>query len=122
MVFDLCQQTKRRTIRAISLQRNAGVDYSPWIDSPFFVELELSGVNMREIEDVVDDLEQVLTALANEPGIFLLFRLKRPREAALQHIREAEDRIERGAQLVAYICEKLRFGQIGRLRRVFRVA
>src|SRR6516164_1734965 len=88
MIFDLCQQTKRRTIRAVSHQRNAGVDYSLWIDPPFFVELELSGVDMREIEDVVDDVEQVLTALANEPGIFRLFRLKRPGEATLQHLRE----------------------------------
>jgi len=34
----------------------------------------------------------VLAALVKEPGIFLLFR--RPREAAPEHLREAEDRIE----------------------------
>ena len=34
----------------------------------------------------------------------------------LEHFREAEDRIERGAQLMAHIGEKLGFGQIGSLR------
>ena len=43
------------------------MDYAPWIDSAFFMEFELSGVDMREIKDVVDDLEQVLAALVNEP-------------------------------------------------------
>ena len=78
MIFDLCRQTKFRTIRAVPHQGNAGVDYSPWIDSPFFMELEFSRVDVREIEDVVDNVEQMFTALANEPGIFLLFRSNRP--------------------------------------------
>ena len=44
---------------------NTGVDDAAGIDADFFMEFEFSRVDMREIEDVVDDVEEVLAAPAN---------------------------------------------------------
>ena len=67
-------------------------------------------------------MEQVLAALVDEAGIFFLSRLKRSGDPALEHLGEAEDGIQRRAQLVAHIGEKLRLGQVGGLGRGFGLA
>jgi hypothetical protein len=53
-------------------------------------------------------------ALVNETDIFGLPRLERPCDSVFQHLREAEDRVQGRAQLMAHICEELRFGEVGR--------
>ena len=81
----------------------------------FFVQIQLSGVDPRQIEDLVDHVQKMLAALADETDIFGLPRLERPGNPVLQHLGEAEDRIEGRAQLVAHIGEELRFGEVGGL-------
>ena len=72
-----------------------------------FVQIQLAGVDARQIENLVDHVQKMLAALANETDIFGLPRLERPGNPVLQHLGEAEDRIERCAQLVAHIGEEL---------------
>jgi hypothetical protein len=88
------------------------------IDQPaglqhFFVQIQLTGVDPGQIENLVDQVQKMLAALANETDIFGLPRLERPANPGLQHLGEAEDRVEGCAQFMAHIGEELRFGDIG---------
>jgi hypothetical protein len=77
---------------------------------------------MREVKNIVDDVEEVLAALVDEYDIFLLFWVQPPDQSQRQHLREADDRVEWRAQLVAGVCEELGFGDVGCFRGFFRGA
>src|SRR6185437_13995874 len=66
--------------------------------------------------------EKVPTALENEAGVFPLFGLDRPRETLPDHFRKADDRVERRAQLMADVCQELRFGLARGFRSLFRAS
>ena len=82
------------------------------------LERQLAGLDLREVEDVVDQSQQrarrvarrrqVLALLAREPGV----------ERELGH---AEDRVHRRADLVAHVREELALGATRRLRRLLRL-
>ena len=85
-------------------------------------ELHLPGLDLREIEHVVDQREQVLARgldlrqVANERlESDLLLRL------LLQHLAVADDRVERCAQLVAHVGKELALGAIRALGLVPRL-
>ena len=84
----------------------------------FLVELVASGLDARQIEDLVDQVQQVNAGVVNVGRIFLVDRHGvRAENFALHHLGEAEDGVERRAQLVAHLREEARLGDVGGLRR-----
>ena len=71
----------------------------------FRVELEAPGLDARQVEQIDDQLQQVLPARLDrrEPGAAALAQARIPSH----DVREAEDRVERRAQLVAHAREEL---------------
>src|SRR5262245_49542136 len=83
------------------------VDESGHIDA-LGIELELAGFDLREVEDLVDEAQQV-----GAGGIDAPQRLQRPVRAEPRcvrdhHLGQADDGVERRAQLVAHAGEELR--------------
>jgi hypothetical protein len=56
--------------------------------------------DLRQIKDVVDEREQMLAAGENIADVVLLALAHRTHEAVLERLREADDGVERRAQLV----------------------
>ncbi len=83
------------------------------VEAVIDVELEIAGVDFGEVQNLVDGVEQMRPALADAVEIFPLPPVYRAGGAARQHFRKPDDGVERGAQLVAHIGEKLRFGDVG---------
>ena len=70
------------------------------------VHLELACLDLRQIKDVVDQLLQIVAGLVDHPRLLLLLAL----QAGLfgrQQLGQQQDGIERGAQLVADVGQKL---------------
>ena len=82
------------------------------------LELELAGLDLREIEDVVDYPEQ---ALAGRPDRFGEPALRRGEMRIEQEIDHPQHAVHGGADLMAHVGEELRFRQAGRLGSVFRL-
>ena len=71
------------------------------------VELHAPGFDLRHVQDVVDHLEEVMAAGQDVVAIFLIFlRAERAEHAAFHDFREADDGVQRRAQLVAHIGEE----------------
>src|SRR5437867_1158409 len=73
------------------------------------VERHLAGFDLREVEDVVDQREQMLAAtedVADEPPLLVGHLAQQP---IPEHFREADDGVERRAQLVRHVGEEFRF-------------
>ena len=82
-----------------------------------FAQLQLAGVDLGQIENVVDDREQVDAAGVDVLGIVQIARVaERPEQAVPQHLGETDDRVEGGAQLVAHIGQELGLGAVGGLK------
>ena len=78
------------------------------------IEPDAAGLDLRHVEDVVDDVEQVLAALVDVAAIFaILVGAERAEHAGFHDLGESDDGIERGAQLVAHIGEESRLGLVG---------
>jgi len=106
---------KPAIVRLLSDKSNAGICDAAWFDTFLFAELKLTGVDPRKIENIVDDTQQEPAALVDVLGVSLLLRVQPSRDAGREHLREADDRVERGPQFVAHIGEELRFGPTGGL-------
>ena len=77
------------------------------------IEPDAAGLDLRHVEDVVDDLEQVLAALVDVAAIFAIaVGAERAEHARLHDLGEADDGVERRAQLVAHIGEEFRLGLV----------
>ncbi len=77
------------------------------------VEFVAAGFDARQIEDFVDQAEQVLAGIVDVVRVFLVGRHGvRPENLALHHLGEAEDGVERRAQLVAHLREELRLRDV----------
>jgi hypothetical protein len=86
------------------------------------VELIAAGLDAREVEDLVDEVEQMHAGIMDVGGIVLVGRHRmRPEDLALHHLGEAEDGVERRAQLMAHLCEKARLGDVGGLGAAARL-
>ena len=78
------------------------------------IEADAAGFDLRHVEDVVDDLEQILPAAADVAAIFVIFlRAERAEHAGFHDFGEADDGVERRAQLVAHIGEEFRLRLVG---------
>ena len=71
------------------------------------LDLQVSGFDLREVEDVVDHREQVLGRSAH--GLRVVVLLGRQRRVQ-QQARHADHAVERRADLVAHVGEKLALG------------
>ena len=80
-------------------------------------ELHLASLDLGEIEHVVDEHQQVLAAPLDDLDAFLL--VGREVFRALEDLREAEDAVQRGAQLVAHAREELALGLVGAIGGLF---
>src|SRR4030095_1627668 len=76
---------------------------------------QFPGFNFREVQDVVDDAEKMLSGLLNLAHVALLAWIKNSLESEMGH---TDDGIHRSPNLVAHICEKFgldfrsRFGNL----------
>ena len=77
------------------------------------VELHLARLHLGEVQDVVDQGEQVPAAGKDVVDVFLLLFVDDAEHLVLQHLGEADHRIERGAQLVAHVGQEVGLDQVG---------
>ncbi len=79
-------------------------------------QLVAAGLDPRQIEDLVDQVEQMLAAIVDVLRIGFVGRvLDRPEYFGAHHLGKAQDRIQRRAQFMAHIGQEFRFRQIGGL-------
>src|SRR5204863_5070205 len=68
--------------------------------SRFRVEFELAGFELREVQDIIDELEQRSAAVTNGTDVFGLLGSEPLR---LEQLSEAENRVHRSANFVAHV-------------------
>ena len=71
------------------------------------VELHPSRFDLRQIEDVVDQRQEMVTRVEDVAEIFRLLLVRIAEHPLQEHVREADDCVERRAQLVRHAREKL---------------
>ncbi|HTN03565.1 MAG TPA: hypothetical protein VL132_16865, partial [Planctomycetaceae bacterium] len=81
--------------------------------------LHLTGLDLREVEDVVDDREEVRAAAADGGEMRAAFRSGQFGVAIEQQIGEPQNRVERRANFVAHIRQELTLGLVGGFRNLF---
>ena len=72
------------------------------------VELHLAGLDLGQVEHVVEQGEQVPPGVADVPEVVLLALVEVAEHPLEQDLREADHRVERSAQLVRHAREELR--------------
>ena len=78
-------------------------------------DLEIARFHLRHVEDAVDDRQQMLAGIVDQLGIFLaLGRIQHQGLLLRDHLGEADDGVERRAQLMAHGGEEARLGGVGR--------
>ena len=82
----------------------------------FEFEDDLARLDLRQVEDVVDEGQQVLAAAVDVFHVLLLLGAQRPGEAVFHDLGETDDRVERRAQLVAHVGEELALHAVGPLQ------
>ncbi len=81
-----------------------------------------TGLDAGEIEDLVDQHQQMLSAGMDVGGVFLVSGyVQGPEQLGLHHFGETEDRIERRAQFVAHRRQETRLREIGALGATTRL-
>ena len=81
-------------------------------------EVHAPRLDLRDVEDVVDELQEVAARDQDVADVALLLVVEVAEELLLEQLREADDRVERRAQLVAHVREE---GALGLVRRVGRL-
>ncbi len=81
------------------------------------LQLELARLDLGEIENVADDGQERVGALADGLRVILLLRVELGAEQQTGH---ADDRIHRGADFVAHVGQEFRLGLVGLLGGVLR--
>ena len=75
-------------------------------------EQHFASLDHRQIENLVDQFQQMPSRLENL-GDALLLRIRSRRRGRLHQLREAEDRIEWTAELMAHARKKVRLREVG---------
>ena len=78
------------------------------------LHLHAPGLDLGQVEDVVDQVEQVLAAGVDRVQVLHHLRLVLV-VAPTQHIGEAQDRVHRCADLVAHVGQEIALGAVGLL-------
>src|SRR2546428_620832 len=71
------------------------------------VQLHPSRLDLREVEDVVDQREQVAPRGQDDADVLGLLVVQLAEHAVVEHLREADDRVEGRAELVGHVGEEL---------------
>ena len=75
-------------------------------------ELQFAGLDLREVKNVVDDVQQMVSGIGDLAELSVLLWVV---HTALQQVREADDGVHRGANLMAHVGQKLALGAVGAL-------
>ena len=79
-----------------------------------FIKLDTAGLDLRHIQNVADQVEQVFAAFADTRDVFEVFlRTDWAEKLVFDHFGKTDDRVQRCTQLVAHIREELGFRGIG---------
>jgi len=71
------------------------------------IELHASGFDLRHVENIVDDVQQVVSAGHDVVAVLLiLLGAERAEHAAAHHFRKPDNGVQRGAQFVAHVGEE----------------
>ena len=82
-------------------------------------KLHVAGLNLGQVEDIVDEGKQCFPRMGNTAGVTPLFLI----EIAFQkQARHAKHSVHGGANLVGHIGQKLTFGRVRSLGCIARVA
>ena len=73
------------------------------------------GLDLGEVKDVVDQLQQMAAAVEDVVGVLELPGIQVAEHPVAEDFGEAEDGVERGAQLVAHVGQEQALGAVGRL-------
>ena len=84
------------------------------------VDLDLAGLDLRQVEHLVDQVEEVRACAVDRLRVLDLLRIEVRLLVVREHAREDEQRIERRAQLVAHVREELAL-VLGRERQLRRL-
>ena len=79
------------------------------------LELDLPGLDLGEVEDVVDQRQQVVGRGQDVVEVLRLLLVDVAEQPLAQHLREADDRVQRRPQLVRHVGEELRLVPARRL-------
>src|SRR5258705_13302075 len=82
------------------------------------LHVQLAGLDLREVEDVVQDDEQHFRRAVRGLQVVALYRGERRVERKLRH---ADDAVHRRADFVAHVRQELALGAVGVLGRVLRL-
>src|SRR6516165_9183873 len=73
-----------------------------------WVELELSGLDLRQVEHLVDEAKEVCPSAVHALQWLLRLFCSKPRRVFDHHLGQPDDGVERSAQLVAHAGDELR--------------
>src|ERR1051325_10201265 len=85
------------------------------------IDLHLPGLDLREVEDVVDDPEEMLAGVVDVLEKSEMFRIDLSLQPLGEDLGEADDRVHRRAQFVGHVREELALQTIRFLRAPVRV-
>ena len=71
------------------------------------LELHLTGLDLGQVEDVVDQREQVVGRGEDVVQVLVLLLVHLAEQLLLEHLGEADDRVQRRPQLVAHVGQEL---------------
>jgi hypothetical protein len=78
------------------------------------IEPQTARFDLRHIEDVVDDVEQIAAAVHDIAAIFVIFlRAQLAEHSRFHDLGKADDGVQRRAQFVAHIGEEFGLGAVG---------
>ncbi len=77
----------------------------------------VAGLDLRHVENIVDDVEEMLAAIVDVAGVFIVLgRAERAEHLVLQDFRKAEDGVERRAELMGHVGQEFRLRPVGAFR------
>ena len=114
VLLDVEHEHQALTTGALANQRHAVVEQHRQARARE-VELHAAGLDLRQVEDVVDKREQMVARGVNVAQVLELLVVDLAKHLLAQHLGEADDRVERRAQLVRHVGEELRLVLVGHL-------
>ncbi|MNE13929.1 hypothetical protein D3C80_1067830 [compost metagenome] len=111
-VLDLQLQRQAALQGAVLEHLDAGLHQFQQVEGDAF-QFQCTALDAREVENVVDDLQQVFGGFGRQRGIFRLFL---GHFGGFQQLQHAQYAIHRGAQFVAHHGQEVGFGAVGLLR------
>ena len=83
-------------------------------------DLDVAGLDLRQVEEVADDVQEMLAAGVDVARIFGIARRDGAEQARHDRLGIADDGVERRPELVAHVGEEIRLGPARRLGRFLR--